>query len=175
MNLKLKAHLNRMDESLDALIRHLDGLSDEALHHKKGDKWSAAQVFQHLHDSEVGTTGYLSKKLQTPVSEVPKGGLSSLIRSRMLSRALRSRTNQFRVPKELSGVDERPDYEKLKTSYLKTRTTLRELLDPLGTKELSRAYFKHPRAGRLTINQTLDFLEDHLDRHFDQIKKRTNQ
>jgi len=174
MNPKLEQHLNRLDKSLDELISYLDGLSSDVLHRKKDEKWSAAQVFQHLHDSEAGTVGYLAKKLQTPISEIPSGGLSSLVRSRMLSRALRSRTNQFRVPKALSEVADKPDYEKLRESYLKTRAELRTHLAPLRKNELRRAYFKHPRVGRLTIYQTLEFLEDHFDRHFDQIKKRTS-
>jgi len=165
--------LNDLDQSLDEMISFLDGLDTEQLHLKPNNKWSAAQVFEHLHDSEKGTTEYLKKKLQAPPSEVPSGGIKAFISSIVLKRALRSRKNQFRVPKVLSDISEKPDYGKLKDSYLATRKDMRQLVSTIGSRNSKKAYFNHPRAGRLTIGQTLGFLKDHFDRHFDQIKERT--
>jgi len=161
-----------MDASLAEMIKVLDNLQADELHHNPSDKWSPAQVFQHLHDSEKGTAAYLRKKLQSAPSEVPSGGVGSLIRSMLLKRALRSRKNHFRAPKILSEVSEKPAYDELRQSYLETRTEIRDILSGVDSKQAGKAYFKHPRAGRLTIGQTLDFLEDHFDRHFDQIKER---
>ena len=165
--------LNDLDQSLDEMISFLDGLDTEQLHLKPNNKWSAAQVFEHLHDSEKGTTEYLKKKLQAPPSEVPSGGIKAFISSIVLKRALRSRKNKFRVPKVLSDISEKPDYGKLKGSYLATRKDMRQLVSKIGSRNSKKAYFNHPRAGRLTIGQTLGFLKDHFDRHFDQIKERT--
>ncbi|HKK39454.1 MAG TPA: DinB family protein [Cryomorphaceae bacterium] len=170
---QLENKLNGLDQSLDKMIAFLDGLDADQLHRKPNNKWSAAQVFEHLHDSEKGTTEYLKKKLQAPPSEVPSGGIKAFISSIILKRALRSRKNQFRVPKVLSDISEKPDYTELKKSYLDTRKEMRKLLSTIDSKHSKKAYFKHPRAGRLTVGQTLGFLEDHFDRHFDQIKART--
>ena len=170
---QLEKKLNGLDHSLEEMIAFLDGLDTEQLHRKPNNKWSAAQVFEHLHDSEKGTMAYLKKKLQAPPSEVPSGGIKAFISSIILKRALRSRKNQFRVPKVLSDISEKPDYTELKKSYLDTRKEMRKLLSTIDSKHSKKAYFKHPRAGRLTVGQTLGFLEDHFDRHFDQIKART--
>jgi hypothetical protein len=170
---KFEKKLNSMDQSLAEMIVLLDQLDLEQLHMKPSGKWSAAQVFQHLHDSEKGTTGYLQKKMQAPSSEVPSGGIGAAIRSMLLRRALRSRKNQFKAPKMLSDVPENPNYAELKQSYLNTRKEMREILSDIDSKGSSKEYFNHPRVGRLTIGQTLGFLKDHFDRHFDQIKERT--
>ena len=172
---QLEKKLDKLDLSLEEMIAFLDGLDAHQLHRKPKDKWSAAQVFEHLYDSEKGTTGYLKKKLQAPSSEVPSGGIRAFISSIVLKRALRSRKNQFRVPKVLSDISEKPNYAELKKSYLATRKELRELLSTIDSKHSKKAYFKHPRAGRLTVGQTLGFLKDHFDRHFDQIKARTKK
>lgn len=172
---KFEKRLNSMDQSLTEMIAFLDQLNSDQLHHKPEGKWSAAQVFQHLHDSEKGTLGYLQKKLQAPPSEVSSGGIGAAIRSMLLRRALRSRKNRFRAPKVLSEIPETPNYFDLKQSYLDTRKDLRKLLSEIDMNRSTKEYFKHPRAGRLTIGQTIGFLEDHFDRHFDQVKARTKQ
>ncbi|MCZ4407598.1 DinB family protein [Cryomorphaceae bacterium 1068] len=172
---KFEKKLNSMDESLAEMIAFLDQLDSDQLHHKSNGKWSGAQVFQHLHDSEKGTTGYLQKKLQAPPGEVPSGGIAAAIRSMLLRRALRSRKNQFTAPKVLGEIPETPNYLELKQSYLDIRKEMREILSDIDSKGSSKEYFNHPRAGRLTIGQTLGFLKDHFDRHFDQVKARTKQ
>lgn len=170
---RFEKRLNSMDQSLAEMITFLDHLDSHQIHEKPSGKWSAAQVFQHLYDSEKGTTGYLKKKLQASPDQLSSGGIAAAVRSMLLRRALRSRKNQFKVPKVLSEISEKPNYLELKESYLGARKDLRELLTNIDSKNSSKEYFKHPRAGRLTIGQTLGFLVDHFDRHFDQIKVRT--
>jgi hypothetical protein len=170
---RFEKKLNSMDQSLAQMIAFLDQLNADQLHNKPNGKWSAAQVFEHLNDSEKGTTDYLNKKLQAPPGDVPSGGIRAAIRSMVLRRALRSRKNQFKAPKILSEISENPDYTVLKESYLNTRKEMRNILSGIDSKRSSKEYFKHPRAGRLNIGQTLGFLKDHFDRHFDQIRART--
>jgi len=165
--------LTRMEESLNEMIALLNGLDPATLHRKPEEKWSPAQVFQHLHDSETGTLNYLRKKLEAPVNEVPKGGIGSSIRARLLKRALRNKKKKYRAPKVLGEVDIEPDYPRLRDEYLEIRRDLRSLLSRIEKGQVGKAYFKHPVAGRLTISQTLGFLEDHFNRHFDQIKERS--
>lgn len=163
-----------MEASLQEMISLLNGVDASALHRKHQGKWSPAQVFQHLHDSEAGTLGYLEKKLHSPIEEVPKGGVGATVRSLLLRRALRNKKKQYKAPKVLGEMPENPNYAELKKGYLEIRKNLRSLLDGIDKRQVGMAYFKHPVAGRLTILQTLGFLEDHFNRHFDQIKERIN-
>jgi hypothetical protein len=169
---ELDQRLLKMEQSLNEMISLLDGLEPATLHRKPNGKWSPAQVFQHLHDSEKGTLSYLMKKLSSPESEVPKGGLGSMIRSKLLKRALRNKKKKYRAPKVLGEMASEPDYPMLRSEYLEIRKNLRSLLSNVDRSKINRAYFKHPVAGRLTIPQMLGFLEDHFSRHYEQIKER---
>ncbi len=171
---EIKNKLDSMDQSLEKLIDHLNKLGPEELHKRVADEWSPAQVFQHLHDSEWGTLGYLKKKMQAPANEVQTGGLEAKLRSFMLNRALKSKKKKFRAPKILSNLPDRPDYNALKAHYPKVRSGLRELLSSVDHTNLNKTYFKHPRAGRITFLQTLSFLDLHFKRHFEQIIERSS-
>ena len=169
---KLKTKIDQMDDRLSTMIEVLDGLNDEELHHKPDNKWNPAQIFQHLLDSEVGTTNYLKKKLNAKPEDVPRGGISALVRYAALARYIKNTKKKYRAPKVLADIPENPDYQTARTRYKEIRATLRSLLEPITKNQVGRAYFKHPRAGRLNIKHTLGFLELHLERHFKQIQER---
>jgi len=172
MQPKLRAKLDHMNKRLSDMIDVLDNLSEEQLHHKPEGKWSPAQIFQHLLDSETGTTNYLKKKLSAKREEVKRGGLSAFVRYTLLAKAINNTKKKYRAPKVLGEIAHKPDYAAARTSYKEIRKTLADLLEPLNRDQVRRAYFKHPRAGRMNIMHTLGFLELHLERHFKQIHER---
>ena len=171
---KLQNKFDGLNKSLEQTLDYMDSLSDEKLNQNPPDAWSAVQILQHLMESEKGTTTYLSKKVLSAKSEVQTGGLGSKIRSFLLSRALRNYNKKFKVPSALKGMVENPDYTEVKTEYLETRKKMALILEKFDKDMLGKAYFKHPRAGRITIVQTLGFLKDHFDRHEKQIKERSS-
>ncbi len=170
---KLKVQFDRMSEQLDASINYLEQLPEERIHAAGNAEWSATQILYHLLMSETGTVNYLKKKMQAPPEEVSKGGIMSMIRSMLLRRALRNYNKKFKAPKVAAEVPPRPDYNATRDAYLSIRKELKVLLERFDKDMGAKAYFKHPRAGRLTIGQTLDFLEDHFQRHYEQMKERS--
>lgn len=170
---KLQIEFDSLNNSLANTLNYMDNLSVESRYASKPGEWNAAQILYHLKDAESGTLAYLSKKIQAPKSEVPRGGLSSKIRSVMLSRALRNYDRKFKVPSGLNAVPEQPDYDKVRKEYLDVRKKMGLLLERFDKKMVNKAYFKHPRAGRITILQTMGFLKDHFDRHTEQIIERS--
>lgn len=171
---KLQLEFDSLNNSLERGLSYMDNLSVESLYASNAEEWNAAQVLFHLKDAENGTLTYLTKKIQTPKSEIPKGGLSSKIRSVFLSRALRNYDRKFRAPSGLSDIPEKPDYENLRKEYLEVRKKFGLLLEKFDKGMVKKAYFKHPRAGRITILQTMEFLKDHFDRHMEQITERSS-
>jgi len=70
---------------------------------------------------------------------------------------------------------EKPDFTEVKAEYLEIRKKMGLILEKFDKDMLGKAYFKHPRAGRITIMQTLGFLKDHFDRHAKQILERSGK
>lgn len=171
---KLQIEFDSLNNSLERTLTYMDNLSNENLYACDPEEWNAAQILFHLKDAENGTLAYLSKKIQTPKSEIPKGGLSSKIRSIFLGRALRNYDRKFKAPSVLSNIPDKPDYHDVKREYLEVRKKTGLLLEKFDKKMVNKAYFKHPRAGRITILQTLEFLKDHFDRHMEQIIERSS-
>jgi hypothetical protein len=172
---KLQKKYDALEKSLTDVIKHLDSLSEDERTSSEEGVWSPVEVLYHLWQSETGTCRYLEKKLQAAPTEVEKAGISSLIRSNLLNQALRNKKKKYKVPKVLDEMPEKIDFEELKNSFTETRSHLKNILERFDENMSKRAYFKHPRAGRLNISQAMDFLMIHFDRHVDQIKERTKR
>lgn len=165
----IKDRLDKLDSELEEVIQKMKD-SSKSLHNKPKEKWSPVQVLNHLCTSEQGTVNYLKKKVQS--KDVPSSGIRCFFASRLLSRALKNRKKKYRAPKVLGEMPDKPDFEKVQDEYLKVRKELRSVLDRFDKKKARKAYFKHPIAGKLNIYQTLSFLENHFERHKEQIYER---
>jgi len=174
MQPKLEKKYKALNDSLNKLLEYTDSLSQDQLNQSPEGKWNASQILYHLKEAEQGTLAYLTNKIQAPVDEVEGGGLGSRIRAFFLSKALRSRKNKFKVPSVFKEIPDSPSYSDTRSEYLETRKKFGILLDKFDKKMMGKAYFKHPRAGKITIMQTLEFLKDHFDRHADQIVERSS-
>ncbi len=169
----IEKRFNILEKALEETLIYMDGLTREQRLSAPEGSWNAAQILYHIRLSEAGTIGYLSKKLLAPATEVKHAGISGWIRSFLLRRALRNYKKKFRAPKVLGDMPENPDYETEKKAILENRKRFATLLNMVTKKQVGRAYFNHPRAGRINILQTLDFLEDHFNRHAAQIRERS--
>ena len=170
MILSIEKRLNVLDEKLEQTFRKMSE-HPEKLHYSSGKEWSPVQVLHHLYVSEFGTTNYLNKKVST-TEPVPASGLRGFIASILLKRALRNQKKKFKAPKILGDMPEKPNFDQLRKEYLDVRQEMRTVLSKFDKKMAKKAYFKHPIAGRLDIYQTLSFLEDHFQRHQEQIYQR---
>ena len=171
---KLQVAFDALNNSLQDTLNYMENLSVESQQASNPGEWNAVQILCHLKDAESGTLTYLSKKIQAPKSEIPRGGLSAKIRSIMLSRALRNYDRKLKVPTGLDTVPDKPNYSEVREEYLEVRKKFGLLLEEFDKEMVNKAYFKHPRAGRITILQTMEFLKDHFDRHMEQIIERSS-
>ena len=165
----IEKRIDKLDDSLNELLGAMDA-RPENQNNKPEGAWSPLQVLYHLYISETGTARYLNKKILA--EDVPTSGIKSAIATRLLQRALRNNKKKYRAPKGVGDVPDEPNFDKLKSDYFKARKELRDVLGRFDEKMSKKAYFKHPRAGRMNIHQTLSFLEDHFERHKNQIYER---
>lgn len=170
---KLQTPYDELETELEELFTYMDSLPEKRRHQSPEGAWSAVQILYHLKESEKGTAAYLTKKIQAPKSEVPTGGLSSKLCSYFLSKNLRNYSKKFKAPSAFKEMPEDLNYNEVRAEYLHARENLKDVLEKFESGMLGKAYFKHPRAGRITIIQTMNFLKDHFERHAEQIKERS--
>ncbi len=132
--------------------------------------WSAAQTILHLIMVEEASLRYIRKKTSGPVSAA-KPGLSSFFRHLLLQVYLRS-PFKFKAP---AGVVPEAEvnpagFEELSTRWAQVQEGWQDFLGNMPAAYLDMAVYKHPRAGRISWLQTIDFFETHFDRHQKQIE-----
>jgi uncharacterized damage-inducible protein DinB len=153
-----------------ALLARLSKLDSEVLNRKPiGGGWSVVQVISHVIQAELLSLEYLLKKTQQP-ELIAKSGPVAFLKSRALGLFLRL---PFKVsaPARTAEVPERAELDALARDWEEVRSGWRDFLREFPAEHAGRAIYKHPRAGRLNLEQTLRFLIDHLRRHEGQIER----
>ncbi len=132
--------------------------------------WSGVQVVRHLCGAENSIAALLEKQSAKSASTLPTTGLKNWFRSRLMSWLLRRPDRRFVVPTRLEQpVVETVPVEALRHEWATVRQRLGRVLAAFPPTHTGRAVFKHPRAGWLTLGQTLRFLLDHVQHHQQQV------
>ncbi len=170
----MRDHLHRFEalEQMRVLIlQEIDaGSTDQRNRRPAPGTWSALQVLDHVISSEEMTLSYIRKKTQNP-SAVTGAGLGSAIRSLLLKIALRSRL-KFKAPPRAATFPETQDLELLRSRWTAAREQWRAFIESCPEDLARMAIFRHPIAGRINLEQTLAFMQDHLGHHHRQIESR---
>jgi hypothetical protein len=172
MKEKIRAIHARYDAQVHALLQEFAALSDDLLNRKPADGgWSAIQTLHHLILVEENSLAYLRKKLSfDPVLEKP--GLGSRVRSLLLGVTLRSPL-KFKAPKA-AGNERLPEFAtfpETQAQWQKIRLEWLEFFEKMPTELLDKAVYNHPRAGRLSWLQMLNFFNTHFERHREQARR----
>ncbi len=170
MNSALKIAFHRIEAAKQQLQSAIDPFTDDERHWKSSsESWSMVQVAEHLYNAEVGIYRFLRKSLTSDLHE--KITFRSRLKSLFLRVMLRS-SYKIKVPpiKEIMPQD-RPDLNALRQRWLDLRLQYQQLLEEFPEEKVDKLIFKHPRAGMLSINQTLRFMADHITHHLHQIER----
>jgi len=166
MQQKARDQLDALDRALDQLGAQLAAFSDEELNRAPArGGWTATQCLHHLILSEGGSQKYLEKKLSFK-PELPRKGITDHLR-RWLIVGYLSSPMKAKAPKGI-GDEFLPAYSELEPTLTKWRTQragLRTYLASLDPELYDKLIFKHPFAGRISLNTTLDFFQAHFARH----------
>ncbi len=134
------------------------------------DKWSITQIVFHLVKAEQLSLISINKEMKNENQQ--KAGLSALVRASLLKYSLKSRL-KFKAPPILGKMPETYDLNELETKWITIRNKLNITLGEVNPNIGKNYMFTHPYAGRLNIEQTMDFLVEHFNHHCRQIKNLT--
>lgn len=176
MNHRLHLKLEQLERATEVLLASAERLGDQATLAPAPGKWSATQVVHHLFFVESNIVSYVQKKLHAD-EVLPKVGLVTRLKALFVRLMLRLPGFKFKAPKgvaTLTDSGEVPSLPELRQEWQATRRQLERVLNEYPGRQLNRAVFPHPRSGRITILQVLEFLHDHVLHHQQQLKRITN-
>lgn len=172
MDKNIKARLDRLDMKLKQLTDRLMQLPVEYRERKPDlDAWSVLQILEHLRRSEELSGAYIRKKALSG-SPLPDRDFRSWFREAALGWFLNA-PFKFKAPKVVNeeSFPDRIDFTQQMDHWRSERQILREWLQGRPTEYFKKQGFRHPLAGRMTVNGMLKFFEWHFDRHTKQIHR----
>ena len=170
MHTKLEQKFRQLEADREKLMNGLWQVSSEKLNRKpQPDKWSALQVIYHINQAEQLTLQYITRKL-TGKKAFTDPGPGNTWRN-LLLRLLLWSPARFKAPAVLGQVPDHPELTAVSKAWAQTRQDIRHMLAQFPDELTGKQIFRHPRAGMLTIHQTLDFIGDHAEHHYRQIRR----
>lgn len=158
----------------EALLKAVEALPQPGTPPAEGG-WSGIQVVRHLIGAETGILTLLEKNAAKPANELLRAGLGSWFRARLMSWMLRRPDKRFKVPARLGEpLAADVDVDHLRQQWAALHQRLGRFLVAFPPSHAQRTVFEHPRAGWLTVTQTLRFMADHVRHHQQQVARLAN-
>ena len=175
MNHRLHLKLEQLERATERLLASAEALGADSGKAPAPGHWSAAQVVHHLLFIESNIIQYVQKKVLSE-EVLPKVGLFTRLRAQVVRLLLRLPGLRYKAPRgvaTLTDSGEVPALPALRATWEASRRQLERLLNEFPGRQLNRAIFPHPRSGRITIYQVMEFLLDHLLHHQQQLNRIT--
>ncbi|MCO6493199.1 MAG: DinB family protein [Phaeodactylibacter sp.] len=172
MTPSLDRRLARMNQRLQSLLDELSAHDNETLNRQPADGgWSALQVMHHLILAEEGSVKYVKKKLSFNPGLEP-AGLASGWRSFLLNFYF-GLPFKFKAPPGVGdgALPARSDFRETSERWLAGRKALREYLESLPPDLFRKSIYRHPFAGRMSLEGMVKFFDGHFERHRKQIER----
>jgi uncharacterized damage-inducible protein DinB len=170
MHPSLTSKFSELEKITRQLLNDLSKYDHEILQIKPTEEaWSVVQVLNHLIMSENGTVRYLNKKI-LGIEDVRDVTIFTSIRMLVFKRVF-SGTRKFKAPKVISNPGNGESLDELRQKWNETRDGIKRFLEEYPEQHMKKAIFRHPFAGRISIEQTLDFFIFHIKHHKHQINR----
>ncbi|MDZ7757984.1 DinB family protein [Rhodohalobacter sp.] len=168
----LKA-FNKLEIQREEFLNLFHSHSENQLQFRQeANSWNMLQVMRHLVTAESMSLTYIKRKVNN-ADKLQKADFMAKLRALLLKIAL-ALPIKFKAPKIAEVKEENPDFESTVEEWNNVREELHELLENTDEAIFSKTIYKHPRAGYLTLKQTLEFMEDHINHHRKQIGRIMN-
>ena len=165
-------HLTKQYEKIEALkgkmLQKVAAKSKSEQHAKPSEgKWSEMQVLIHLIEAETGVIAYINKKT-ADTGKLQNATLGNWIKSRLLV-ILLSLPLKFKAPKVLKEPSNEISLDAATKQWIKNSADFKEIIARMDKLE-DKIVFKHPVAGYFNLSQTFDFIYNHMQHHYGQLK-----
>lgn len=168
----LLTNLQHLNQDLDQLQRHLEGVDFETFNKVPApDKWSASQIMHHLMRAEELSLKYCQKKLSFQ-PQLSTAGAGARMRSLVVHYCMKLPL-KFEAPHGM-GTEFLPtedDQHQVFTTWRQHRKNWADFFQQLPAEYLQKAVYKHPLGGRLSWMGMLRFFKSHYDHHYPQIER----
>jgi uncharacterized damage-inducible protein DinB len=169
MHPKLQQRYQLLEADRNQLESALASMSEELLQKPMAPgKWSALQTLRHLIMAEQSSVAYMKKKLEHAESATP-AGLGARLRAGLLTGWFRLGM-KAKAPKAFAEIPVSQTATAVFSDYRAVREELQHVLDGIPEALIDRELFKHPLAGRMTLDSALDFFRAHYRHHALQIR-----
>lgn len=168
---EVENNLDILNQKLQKLFAFTSNYTDQVLNLSPGkDKWSPAQIMNHLLLSEKLSVAYCRKKLSfNPTLE--KAGFMAKIRTWLITGYLRSPL-KFKAPAiiDAPNLPEEDSMENIRIKWEEVRKDLGSFLSEIPDSMLEYELYKHPFGGRISILAMLKVMDAHFENHLQQIR-----
>ncbi|MEW9033563.1 MAG: DinB family protein [Planifilum fimeticola] len=144
--------------------REVERLSDEEINRKPSpDRWSIAQILEHLYLTELTVARQMKKAAERADKPIPGEKPIRLL----LDRSLR-----VKVPiPALDPSDGFKPLDSLKEQLRRSHRVFAGVLRDLTPDQLRRCSMRHPLFGTMSLEQWVEFVRLHEQRHLEQIRE----
>lgn len=156
---------DKVREKLIALVGQLTP-EQASLRDVSQDKWSIAEIVEHVSIVEAGIAGLCGKLL----AEAPAAGGRIRLSAEFLDGGEKSMTAKWAAPERVRPTGTKTISESL-AAMDETRVKLEELRPLFEQFDSSNRTFPHPYLGELTAAEWLCLIGGHGARHMRQIKR----
>jgi uncharacterized damage-inducible protein DinB len=165
---QLNASFNKMEAERNKLLDNLQTYDDAILNKKPmPEAWSVIEILHHLIAAEEASVNYLKKKTQD-LNGATKVGLKEKFRSLLLNWYLSSPI-KFKAPAVAAPTVTYATLKDTRNKWDTVRADLQETWIRLPEEKLNLNWYKHTAAGKLGLNQMLQFISTHVNRHTQQV------
>lgn len=156
--------IQTLDKNTSEILAVLDSIPETEIAVKYNDKWGIAEQLEHI---------YLTEKLVLFIVSRPTNNVSEhaeLIGNEKLQRVIVGlRKRKIEAPERLKPKGDITSAAAFREVFLLNRTALKEGLTS-GKIVIDRRKQNHPILGEMTMQDWLNFIIHHTQRHIEQIK-----
>jgi DinB superfamily len=160
------AELRRTKQSLEA---ELVGLSSEQLSFKATpEKWSIAEIVEHLALSENGLFQIMQQSLKTPADSLKRNEIK--VTDEQISRRLTNRNTKVKAPEVIQPTGKFPSVEAAMKAFTQRRDATIQYVSTTND-DLLNHFWQHPATGTIDLYQTMLLISAHSERHILQLRE----